>query len=442
MLKIGLVGASLHEAPLELLSALTIPKHDRKERLRDLARAAGFSELVYMATCNRVEFVFETTEDRPIHESRNQILDFFFYGRKDIHFSPENFYSHNGIEAARHLFTVTSALDSLVIGEAQILGQVKESWSEAQDNGLAGEELLPAFQSAFRCAKRVRRETEIGARKLSMVSLAAEVIKEFRHEVSSARVAIIGSGAMACKLAEAVTASGGGEILFVNRTVAKIEEMAKKSNCNVMDLESFLANPPAVDAVFTSTAAPEAIITRERAERLLAADNPTRPMLFIDLAIPRDVSDDVEDIPNVRLWHLGTLRDLANKNRRERFRAADRAREIVNEEVLRYHGEVVEAVLSPLFEDTQAKADMFARAGLESLLEGRLEHLSETDKEAVRYWVIKKLIPGVVHLPLKALAKSAGTHGMSSAKTDGDGPLQVESDGVRVHGVKFAPPRC
>ena len=109
---------------------------------------------------------------------------------------------------------------------------------------------------------------------------------------------------------------------------------------------------------------------------------------------------------------------------------------------MRYHGEVVEAVLAPLFGETQHKATAFANAGLESLLEGRLEHLKPADKEALRYWVLNKLLPGVVHLPLKALAKSAGTHNPQSAATDGEGPLQVDSDGVRVHGVKFAPPRC
>lgn len=442
MLKMGLVGASIHEAPLELLAALTIPVEQREQKLSELARSAGFSELVYLATCNRVEFVFEAVEDCPIHVSRNKILDFFFSAGSRVSFAPENFYCHSGIEAARHLFTVASALDSLVIGEAQVLGQVKESWSSACESRRAGSALLPAYNAAFRCAKRVRRETEIGTHKLSMVSLAAEVIREFVREVPNARIAIVGAGAMSCKLAEAATEAGCGELLFVNRTVSKLDTLAQDAGGRTLDLESFRTSPPAVDAVLTATSSPLAIFGREEAETLLSAGDPDRPFLFLDLAIPRDVADDVTGIPGVRLWHLGTLRDLAGKNRRERFRSADRAREIVNEEVLRYHGEVVEAVLAPLFGETHDRAMAFAQSGLASLLEGRLEHLSEADKESLRYWVINKLVPGVVHLPLKALAKSAGSYGRTSGNAQAAEPAHVNADGVEVHGVRFAPPPC
>jgi glutamyl-tRNA reductase len=440
MLKTGVVGASIHQAPLELLSALTVAPENRDRRLSELKAAAGFSELVYLATCNRVEFIFQNLEDRPIHVSRNRILDFFFKDRQGVSFAPENFYVHSGIEAARHLFTVAAALDSLVIGEAQVLGQVKEAWSGATESGRAGDGLAPAFRAAFHCAKRVRRETEIGTHKLSMVSLAAEVIREFTREVPGARIAVVGAGAMTAKLAEAAQEAGAGALLFVNRTVAKIEELA--GGHRTMALEDFRNDPPAVDAVLTATSSPLAIFGREEAETLLHAGDPNRPFLFLDLAIPRDVADDVAQIANVRLWHLGTLRDLAGRNRRERFRAADRAREIVDEEVGRYHDKVVESMLSPLFGQTQDEAMAFAQSGLDALLAGRLEHLSPEDKESVRYWVLNKLVPGVVHLPLKALARSASSHGQPREDRATDRSVRVHADGVEVHGVRFAPPQC
>jgi glutamyl-tRNA reductase len=402
--------------------------------------SAGFAELVYLATCNRVEFVFECTLDRPIHVSRNRILDFFFKNKQGVSFAPENFYGHSGIEAARHLFTVAAALDSLVIGEAQILGQVKDAWSAATESGRAGEGLAPAFRAAFHCAKRVRRETEIGTHKLSMASLAAEVIREFTREVPGARVAIVGAGAMTAKLAEAALQAGAGELWFVNRTVAKLEEIA--GDHHTMGLEEFRVQPPPVDAVLTATASPLAIFGREEAETLLRAGDPERPFLFLDLAIPRDVADDVAGIANVRLWHLGALRDLAGANRRERFRAADLAREIVNDEVGRYHDKVVELMLSPIFGQTNDQALAFAHSGLESLFTGRLEHLSPEDKESVRYWVLNKLVPGIVHLPLKALAKSAGSYGRPCGEAPADASVRVQTDGVEVQGVRFAPPQC
>jgi len=208
MLRLGLVGVSIHDAPLELLSALTIPRAERDGVLKDLARSCGFSELVYLNTCNRVEFVFQTIEEQPLHSSRNRILDFFFRDSAGVQFQPENFHVAGGIETARHLFTVASALDSLVIGEAQILGQVKEAYTEAERIGLVGDELKRQFQAAFHCAKKVRRETEIGTKRVSMVSLAEECIREFVSRIGTPRVALVGVGAMAGKLAEAFRAQG------------------------------------------------------------------------------------------------------------------------------------------------------------------------------------------------------------------------------------------
>lgn len=444
MPKMGVLGASIHQAPLELLSALTLPEGVREQRLKELQEAAGFSELVYLATCNRVEFIFRTQEDRPIHVSRNQVLDFFFKRNHGVSFAPENFYAHRGIEAARHLFTVSSSLDSLVIGEAQILGQVKTAFGAALDAGRAGSGLAPIFRAAFRCARRVRRETEIGSNKLSMVSLASEVIREFVREVPGARMAIVGAGAMTAKLAEAAREAGANELVFVNRTVSKVEPLA--GTHRVLSLDEFRLQPPTVDAVLSATSSPTPIFGKTEAGLLLRAGDPNRPFLFLDLALPRDVADDVSEIANARVWHMGTLRELAGENRRERFRAADRAREIVDEEVIRYHDEVVEAMLSPMFEMTQAQAREFAITGLDALFSGRLEHLSLDDKESLRYWVLNKLVPGVVHFPMKALAKSAGSHSRPSADpstdTSTDTQAETHADGVEVQGVRFAPPKC
>lgn len=439
-LKLGVVGASIHQAPVELLSALTLPEDTREASLQELKEAAEFSELVYLATCNRVEFIFQNREARPIHTARNRILDYFFKDRQGVSFAPENFYGHSGIEAARHLFTVAAALDSLVIGEAQVLGQVKEAWSLATEASRAGEGLGPAFRAAFHCAKRVRRETDIGTHKLSMASLASEVIFEFAREVPAPRVALVGAGAMAPKLAEACAEAGAGLLVFVNRTVSKLDSLA--GHHRTMSLDDFRTQPPAVDAVLTATSSPDAIFNREDAETLLRTGDPNRPFLFLDLAIPRDVSEDVADFANVRLWHVGTLRDLAAKNRRERFRAADRARAIVDEEVVRYHDQVVEAMLSPMFGRIHKEAMAFAQAGLESLLSGRLEHLSPQDQESVRYWVLNKLVPGIVHLPLKSLATSAGACMKPAEDSATEESESVSSNGVEVHEVRLAPPAC
>lgn len=443
MLRLGLVGVSIHNAPLELLSGLTIPRDERATRLRDLAATCGFEELVYTATCNRVEFVFRTTYDRPIHVSRNQILDFFFRGEKRVQFQPENFYFNQGVETARHLFTVASALDSLVIGEAQILGQVKEAFAAAEEIGLVGDGLRRVYQSAFRCAKKVRRETEIGAKRVSMVNLALGYINEFVEEAAATRVALVGVGPMTLKLAEAFTQLGAKNIVFVNRTLAKAEELARQWHGTAVTIDDFLDAPPPVDCICTATASPQPIFGQEETEAILAADDLNRPLLFVDLAIPRDVTDDVAGIANVRLCHLGTLRDLSQKNRRERFKAADRARDIIGEEVGRFHKEVVEITLAPLFDETQQQASDFAERGLDGLFNGKLANLNEADKEAIRYWVMNKLVPQVIHMPVKKIADYAGPQHWCGTDSQQQQQGQSRSSGILVHGLRLlAPPKC
>jgi glutamyl-tRNA reductase len=436
MLRLGLVGVSIHSAPLELLSALTIPREERATVLKELAGHAGFSELVYVATCNRVEFMFATAEETPLRVSRNRILDFFFRDASEVPFQPENFYVAGGIEAARHLFTVASALDSLVLGEAQILGQLKEAHTEAESYGLAGEQLQRAFQAAFHCARKVRRETEIGTRRVSMVNLAADSIRAFAAAVGRCRVALVGSGPMTAKIAAAFHQLGAAQFYFVNRTQDKVEDLAAQFGGTTLSLEDFLASPPAVDAVCTSTSAQQVLFGVEETERILAAGDVNRPLLYLDLAIPRDVATDVARIANVQLCNLETLRDVARENRRERFRAADRAREIVNEEVGRFHKQVVENVLAPVFGDTHTQAQTFAESGLDTLFAGRLEHLDPADKEAIRYWVTSKLVPSVLHMPMKAIADYAGPEQWCC-------PEEKQcAGGIRVHGLRLAPPPC
>jgi len=436
MLRLGLVGVSIHKAPLELLSALTIPKENREATLKELARACGFDELAYLATCNRVEFAFATREETPQRISRNRILDFFFSDSTGVHFQPENFYVNGGVEAARHLFTVASALDSLVLGESQILGQLKEAYSEAESFSLVGEHLNRAFQAAFHCAKKVRRETEIGARRVSMVNLASDTIRTFAAEVGQCRVALVGVGPMTGKLAEAFRALGARDLYFVNRTAQRAVELAAQFQGTALSLADFLASPPPVDAVCTATSAQDVLFGIEETEKLLAADRLDRPFLYLDLAIPRDVAEDVTTISNVRVSNVETLRDLAQINRRERFRAADRAREIVNEEVGRFHKQVVETVLAPVFSDAHAQAHTFAESGLETLLGGRLEHLPQAEKDAIRYWVMTKLVPSVLHMPMKAIADYAGPEQWCC-------PEEKQcAGGIRVHGLRLAPPQC
>ena len=241
---------------------------------------------------------------------------------------------------------------------------------------------------------------------------------------------------MTGKLAEAFRELGAKDLYFVNRTPERAEELARQFKGTAVSLADFLSAPPPVDAVCTATSAQDALFGIEETERILAAGDVNRPFLYLDLAIPRDVAEDVTSIPNVRVSNLETLRDQAQINRRERFRAADRARELVNEEVGRFHKQVVETVLAPVFSDAHAQAVTFAESGLDTLLSGRLEHLPQAEKDTIRYWVMTKLVPSVLHMPMKAIADYAGPEQWCC-------PEEKQcAGGIRVHGLRLAPPKC
>lgn len=406
MLRLGLVGISIHQAPLELLSALTIAREDRAEKLPLLAEACGFEEIAYVATCNRVEFFFKTVSDQPIARSRNLILDFFFRDKNSVPFQPENFYTHSGIEAARHLFTVAASLDSLVIGESQILGQIKDAFAEAEAGGLVGEDIRRLFRAAFRCARKVRRETELGTKKVSIISLASATIRDFVVDKPDCTVALVGVGPMTGKLAETFRMFGVRNLIFVNRTRENAVGLAHDWEGTAMSLDDFLSEPPRVDAVCSSTGSANAIFGREEVERLLAAGDVNRPLFFLDLALPRDVTRDVEEITNVQVYDLGSLKELSTINRRGRFQSADQARDIVDAEVQRYQRQLMEDLVAPMFNGSKVEAKTFAESGLESLFARKLEDLNDAQKEAIRYWVVNKLVPNVLHMPMKAIADS------------------------------------
>lgn len=416
MLSLGIVGVSFRGGNVDLLEAFTIPERGRVERLRQLKEACGFEELVALQTCNRAEFYFVGEAGASANDSRNRVLDFFLSQTAKLSFEPSDIYCHGSFRALRHLCRVAASLDSMMIGEPQILGQVKQALRDARAYDLSGAQLADVFTEAFRVARKIRRETPMGRCTVSMANLLHGVISEHLEGVSSANIAIIGVGPMSVKLARHLQEKTDTRLCFVNRTVAKAEALAAEHGGRAISLDDFLARPPAVDVVFTATGSEVPLIDRAAGRRLVAASsNGKTDILLIDFAIPRDIDAAVGDLAGVRCLAIPHFRTIAEQNRRERFQAVDAAERIIDEAIGRAHRNYVEQQFRPIMASTLSEGLAYAQAGLGRLFARKLSHLASDDRAVIEHWV-NQLIRYTNQLPMTALAEQTDTaHGDCSS---------------------------
>ncbi|MBI3872534.1 MAG: glutamyl-tRNA reductase [candidate division Zixibacteria bacterium] len=404
MLSFGVIGLSVKSGNFPLLEALVLPEADRIGHLQALQNACGFRELVALQTCNRVEFYYSSGQRTAGTEYRNRLLDYLLRGRDKVQFEPGDLYSLIAFRALRHLYRVAASLDSLVVGEAQILGQVKQALAEAQAAGTVGPGLGLIFAEAFRVAKKVRRETPLGRYAVSMVNLLLDSIAEHLRGRDNPTVAIVGVGPMSVKLAAHLKTEKNARLLFVNRTESKAAELAGRFDGASISLDSFLTDPPSIDVVFTATGASQPIFTSAAVESLRAAT--TNDVLVIDLAMPRDVDPAAAGVGGVRCLDILHFRDVADSHRRERFRAVDAAEAIIDQAIGRAHKLNAHREFQPVLASSLNEGLAYAQAGLQKLFENRLAHLNDVDRESIAHWV-RQLVQYTNHLPLTALAEQA-----------------------------------
>jgi glutamyl-tRNA reductase len=409
MLSLGVIGVSVRAGGnIPLLEALVIPEAERRERLIELKKSCGFAELVPIYTCNRSEFYYIGAEKPAGVDFRNRLLDFFFCSHRQITFEPGDIGCLAAFRALRHLYRVTSSLDSMVVGEAQILGQVKEAVADAEAMGLAGPRLSGIFADAFRVARKIRRETPLGKYAVSMVNLLLDTISTHVAGYSNPRVAIVGVGPMSIKLGAHLRDAGAPELLFVNRTLARATELATRFGGGALSLDEFLTVPPAVDVLFTSTGSEQPIFTRSIGERLAAARRGAadRGLLIIDLAVPRDVDPAIAGVSGITCLDIPHFRAIADQNRRERFQAVDAAERMIDQAIGRAHKLNAQREFQPVLSASLNESLAYAEAGMQRLFANRLPHLPDPDREAVAHWV-RQLVQYTNQLPLAALAEQA-----------------------------------
>src|SRR5271157_784590 len=284
---LALIGVNHKTAPIELRERIAISREELPETTRALAAVPGVAECMIISTCNRVEILAAI---------ESPAVDVTSFLHRHFGLDPEllapHLYEHRDQEAVRHLFRVAASLDSMVVGEPQILGQVKEAFAVARAAGAVGGQLEHLLQSAFAAAKRVRTETEIGSNSVSIASVAVDLARKIFGSLQGRTVVLVGAGKMSEIAARHLVQQGAGAILVSNRTAERARRMAEEFSGavvpQVIDFEQLYDAASRADIVISSTGAPHPIFRREHGQAFLHKRR-NRPMFFIDIAVPRDV---------------------------------------------------------------------------------------------------------------------------------------------------------
>ncbi|ODU50861.1 MAG: glutamyl-tRNA reductase [Lysobacteraceae bacterium SCN 69-48] len=328
-MSLHVLGINHQTAPVSLRETVAFGPDTLRHALASLRAQAGVQEAVLLSTCNRTE-LYARSDNGP------DALANWLAGQQragdDLH---AYLYRHDEADAVRHLFRVATGLDSLVLGEPQILGQVKQAWNDARDAGSLGGPLDRAFQQAFATAKRARTETTIGRNPVSVASTAVRLAQESFARLDESDVLLIGAGETIELAARHLVAGKVRRLLIANRTLAHAQDLARRHGGFALPLEELDRHLAEADIVISATAARQPILQRAQVEQALRARR-HRPMLLLDLAVPRDIAEDVATLRDVFLYTVDDLERAIEDNRAARRNAAEQAEAIIEVHASRF----------------------------------------------------------------------------------------------------------
>jgi glutamyl-tRNA reductase len=392
-----LVGLSHHTTPLEVRERLAIPAEQVTPTLHTLRTRAGLTEAMLVSTCNRVEIYASSQNPAVGVRALREFLEELAQGT-DL---AEHLYEHSGAAVARHAFRVASSLDSLVVGEPQILGQVKDAFSTANEAGTVGALLGRCVSRAFAVAKRVRSETGIAAGAVSVSSIACDLAKSIFGELTGRRVVLVGAGEMSEGAAKAL-AQQGTLLTVVNRNQERARAVAQACGGEPREFDKLSQELVAADVVITSTASPRYVITRELMLGVIKARR-HRPLFLIDIAVPRDVDPRVDNMDNVFLFDIDDLEQVATQNIAARRREAEQAERIVDEEVQAFEDWQRSLDLTPTLVALRERVRGVIMNELERTLP-RLKSVSEAEQRTLNA-MCEAMTNKLLHRPLMELKK-------------------------------------
>ncbi len=400
-MSVVVIGLNHRTAPLELLERTTVDTSKLPKLLHDLRGRAHLSEAVVLSTCNRTE-VYAVAER--FHGGYQDVRDFFselaMLAPEDL---ADHLYVHHDDAAVAHLFSVAAGLDSAVLGESEILGQVADAWDEARTEGAAGVTLNLLFRHALEVGKRVRTETRIGHGITSVAQAAVALAANRLGDLQDRKVLLLGAGEMGEGMAIALRGAGVGEIVVVNRTATTAAQLAERVAGRAAELGTLDTELRAADVLLTSTGASTIMLELGDLEAVMH-DRPDRPLLIVDIAMPRDVDPAAAGIEGVTLLDMDDLRAFVERGVAGRRREAARARIIVDEELDRYRALTSAREVAPLITEMREKAEAIRAAEVARFTAG----MNDAEREAVDA-ATRAVVAKLLHEPTVRLKDAAGT---------------------------------
>jgi glutamyl-tRNA reductase len=407
-----LLGLNHRTAPVEVREQLALSPARLPLALQGLRDQCGAREVAILSTCNRAEIYAVGAPDAgPRIE---QFLSEFH------HVSPRGLHSHlyqrSGGDSARHLFRVAAGVDSLVLGESQILGQVKSAFDLARQSGAISNVLDELFRRAITCGKRARAETSIGRGALSVGSAAVELARQVLGPLEGHTVLILGAGKMSALTAQHLVASGARRVIVSNRTRERAEELAQtfsgfeaadRIETEIVGWEEFPRRLAEADIVISSTRAPHHVLTAEQVSVAMKARR-QRPLFLVDIAVPRDIDPTAHSLDNVFLFDIDDLQSVVQTNRSQRQSELNSVESIIESEVAAWEGWYRSLDTQPVLAALSRRAAAIRDNELESAL-AQLPNLSEREQEIVRV-MAKQVASKLLHSPLRHL-REAGAEG-------------------------------
>jgi glutamyl-tRNA reductase len=393
------IGVNHQTAPVEVREQFAIPESRLPEAVKRLASQPGIEEAMIVSTCNRVELVARASDpNADLHGCLHELYGF------DTHAYRKYLYEYRERDAVRHVFRVASSLDSMVVGEPQILGQVKEAYATARAVGAVNSQLDALYSRAFAVAKRVRTETAIASSAVSIASVAVELAKKIFGNLEGKSVYLVGAGKMCELAARHLLAHGASKLYVGNRTYERAAALAKKFDGEPIAFEQLYDTVDRADIVISSTGAPHTIFRKEHGEKFLSRRK-NRPMFFIDIAVPRDVDPELNKLDGMFVYDIDDLQQVVSSHISDRRAEADRAEAIVQLEVDKFQARLQTLDVVPTIVSLQEHLETVRQAEIDRV-RGRLGSLTPEQEMAVEA-LSRGIINKIMHTPITTLKSAA-----------------------------------
>ena len=397
-MKIFVAGLNHNTADVEVREKVAFNESRLDEGLRKFRELAEIEEAMILSTCNRVELYAHVNDTQKASESVKDFLSEFHHINRAL--LDKAIYTHDGVDAIRHIFRVASSLDSMVVGEPQILGQLKEAFEKALEKKTTGILLNRLMKKAISVAKRVRSETKIAENAVSISFAAVELAKKIFADLSGRVFMLLGAGEMAELAARHLMSNGVKEVIVANRSFERACDLSKEFNGRPVKLEEFLREMAHADIVICSTGAPNYILMKDQMQKVMK-ERKQKPVFLIDISVPRNIDPQINDLDNVYLYNIDDLQGIVDANMFERKKEAEKAEKIIEEEIEPFLKWLSSLDSVPTIVALREKAEEIKKEEFEKLM-NRFPEMEDKQKNAIEY-MASAIINKLIHPPTKAL---------------------------------------